>query len=310
MTKAIAEEVAMGGEGTSDLSTPDGRAQSPADQVGDPQHDDMADIAKPPPAMPLAGVPINRYGNVDIRSGIPQGWVRLERRPDKRHELEEAGISVAPALVGFRKKWVRWEAELSGYVIEAGWEEILSRYRATPEYQAEVAEKQAAEAARRVRQTERRRETAQKAAETRRKKKALNATPYGRLIAALSDAQACSDLAKSRTANGVHFDDYTSGRYRRANYRRSREAREIDYEKKEDAVRRACIAADEAGIIYGWKAESGRIPWVVYFSLPTGQVSFHSTRRGEGPDYRGSWDGQEGETPKRIAAEVSRLSQR
>ena len=41
------------------------------------------------------------------------------------------------------------------------------------------------------------------------------------------------------------------------------------------------------GIAWGWKQDPATInyPWVLYVDLPTGQVSYHSQFRGEGPDY-------------------------
>jgi hypothetical protein len=49
----------------------------------------------------------------------------------------------------------------------------------------------------------------------------------------------------------------------------------------------------------------GRVPWVVYFDLPTGQVSFHSVTRGMGPDYSAPWDGSRNASALRIESAIS-----
>ena len=43
---------------------------------------------------------------------------------------------------------------------------------------------------------------------------------------------------------------------------------------------------------------------ILYIDLPTGQVSFHSPNRGEGPEYEGGWDGMVGASTTRIADAV------
>jgi len=82
------------------------------------------------------------------------------------------------------------------------------------------------------------------------------------------------------------------------------------------AIGRACqAAADLDGMVWGWKCEDveadgartgcylaqgaafdhvvsfDHAPWVVYFELHEGQVSFRSPTRGSGPKYLGNWDG-------------------
>jgi hypothetical protein len=39
---------------------------------------------------------------------------------------------------------------------------------------------------------------------------------------------------------------------------------------------------------------------VLYVEIPTGQMSFHTERRGDGPDYHGAWDGAATTGPERI----------
>lgn len=46
---------------------------------------------------------------------------------------------------------------------------------------------------------------------------------------------------------------------------------------------------------------------VVYFDLPTGQVSFHVGTRHKGPDYAGEWDRAVGTAPDRICRWVTTL---
>ncbi|MBX9579161.1 MAG: hypothetical protein K2X87_02545, partial [Gemmataceae bacterium] len=106
------------------------------------------------------------------------------------------------------------------------------------------------------------------------------------------------ERAKQRAANGVHFDDHDDSGYAAANYRRSRRARANDYYAKWRRLGEACRLAPAAGIAWGWREDpADDIPYVVYFELPTGQVSFHSTHRGEGPDFPGEWDAQRATRP-------------
>jgi hypothetical protein len=144
---------------------------------------------------------------------------------------------------------------------------------------------------------------AAKAARTRKEKKVCAATPYGKLLLSLSAAQKASDSAKATAANGLHIRDYygcDESRYARANYRRSRAAREGRYSDKEDALGEAVKLAGHAGVVCGHKEG------VLYFELATGQASFHSASHGA-PDYAGEWDGFKGYTAARIDAGISFL---
>jgi hypothetical protein len=53
------------------------------------------------------------------------------------------------------------------------------------------------------------------------------------------------------------------------------------------------MSAFEMAPRWGWKKDPGTIgyEWVLYVDLPTGQCSFHSADRLNGPDYTGDWDG-------------------
>ena len=92
------------------------------------------------------------------------------------------------------------------------------------------------------------------------------------LVKVLIKAQKASDSAKATAANGVHYNDYDGGDspYGHANYHRSRQARARRYSAKETALREASDLAFTAGV------EFGVAGGVVYFDLPTGQVSFHT----------------------------------
>lgn len=67
--------------------------------------------------------------------------------------------------------------------------------------------------------------------------------------------------------------------------------------------------APALGLLWGWgedaKQEYHRC--VLYLDLPTGQVSFHTAARGQGPDYPGSWDGVRGQSADRIVRWVARV---
>lgn len=150
---------------------------------------------------------------------------------------------------------------------------------------------------------------ARRAAATRRENKILSASAYGRLLLALRRCQVASDQAKSRAANNTRYSEYGDrSTYRWVNYRASRNARQRDYEAKRKAIDEACQAAAENGVVFGW-APSGslHVPWIVYFELPSGQVSFHSDTRGEGPDYGGSWDGVKDVGAARIQEAINGL---
>ena len=164
--------------------------------------------------------------------------------------------------------------------------------------------------------------------------------PYGQLLVALRRAQAASDRAKTRAANGVHALDWHSGR---GAYSVSRSARDRDYETKDAALAEAVQLLADLDLSWGWGKDEpdepeayddecwscdgtgvaldddecrrcggtgvyghGRAPrWVLYIDLPGGQVSYHAATRHPGPDYPGEWDGQVGATPQRIDAAIA-----
>lgn len=82
--------------------------------------------------------------------------------------------------------------------------------------------------------------------------------------------------------------------------------RSMAYDRKNWAMDNLCrvltLHAATVNLVWGWKedpaAEFHR--WVLYVSIPTGQVSFHAAGRGEGPDYPAEWDGVLGVSADRI----------
>lgn len=74
--------------------------------------------------------------------------------------------------------------------------------------------------------------------------------------------------------------------------------KQMAYDKKNWSISEVCKTLQKysAGIqiTWGWREDKAQAfhKWVIYVDLPTGQVSFHSETRGDGPDYRQEWDGQ------------------
>lgn len=79
------------------------------------------------------------------------------------------------------------------------------------------------------------------------------------------------------------------------------------YEKKQWFLSLLCetlgMYGNQLGISWGWKEdpEAPVYRWILYVDIPTGQVSFHSEYRGDGPDYPGDWCGQHDSAEKIIA---------
>src|SRR5581483_4536929 len=79
------------------------------------------------------------------------------------------------------------------------------------------------------------------------------------------------------------------------------------------AIGNLCAALAEHGLpdagAWGW-GEDDKQPYhrhVLYIDLPTGQVSFHTGARGDGPDYPRAWDGVPGQSADRIIRWCARL---
>jgi hypothetical protein len=84
------------------------------------------------------------------------------------------------------------------------------------------------------------------------------------------------------------------------------------YDRKNWALSRLCnalTASQNLGITWGWGLDEKTpgFEHVLYVDLPTGQVSFHSGHRMEGPGYPGQWDGVPGQSADRVCRWIARL---
>jgi hypothetical protein len=247
-------------------------------------------------------LPVNGYGNVDVTKGMPPGVCYLP--PDAPlSDLNLAGVPVAKGLTGFTEKRRQWYPDFSSQLLApVGWETALQTWRESEGGKAALRARDEQLAHVAAEKNAKRREVAQRAAAKRKRNARLAATDYGRLLIALREAQQASDRAKSRAANGCRRREYyerDNSVYSNANFRRSREARERDYQEKEYAVQNSVALAPLSGITLGWGARENEM-YVVYFDLPTGQVSFHCKQRLAGPEYSGIWDGIRGVSGSRI----------
>jgi len=107
--------------------------------------------------------------------------------------------------------------------------------------------------------------------------------PVGLVAVALFRAQKCSHRAKQYRGGSKENGQYKS-------------YRQMAYDRKNWSMGELCKALTthkDIGIAWGWKEDPAapRFSWVLYIDLPTGQVSFHSETRMDGPDYKGDWDG-------------------
>lgn len=78
------------------------------------------------------------------------------------------------------------------------------------------------------------------------------------------------------------------------------------YDKKDWSIAELCramVAGDDAVPCWGWGRDERAINFenVLYINVPgSGQVSFHTALRRDGPDYPGGWDGAKGTAVLRI----------
>jgi hypothetical protein len=85
------------------------------------------------------------------------------------------------------------------------------------------------------------------------------------------------------------------------------------YEKKQWSMGLLADAltahANSIGLTWGWAEDDEQTfhRWVLYVDLPTGQVSFHTSPRGDGPVYPGQWDRVTGAGPYRICRWIAAL---
>lgn len=137
---------------------------------------------------------------------------------------------------------------------------------------------------------------------------------YDRVAAVFNarDARASTDLyneLKGHGALGLLAVDLCRARKNSglAKQYRGRNAKGAAYETKEWSIgnitKLLTTHGERLGIVWGWKQDpaQARHDWVLYVEAPTGQVSFHTGGRGNGPDFPGNWD-QQGLTAERIIA--------
>jgi hypothetical protein len=87
------------------------------------------------------------------------------------------------------------------------------------------------------------------------------------------------------------------------------------YDRKQWAMTNLAIALAELSfderkrLAWGWQQDPKQQyhSWVLYVDLPNGQVSFHTAERGEGPIYRGDWDGIKDMSATRICRFIADL---
>jgi len=85
------------------------------------------------------------------------------------------------------------------------------------------------------------------------------------------------------------------------------------YDRKQWAMGNLATAlaqhADALDLRWGWGDDPAQEfhRTVLYVDLPTGQVSFHTDMRGDGPDYPAAWDGIPGKSPERICRWAARV---
>jgi hypothetical protein len=88
----------------------------------------------------------------------------------------------------------------------------------------------------------------------------------------------------------------------RAKVYRGKGYRDKSYERKQQAMDVLCKVLSGSTYEWGWGIDDKQPVHyhVLYVDIPTGQVSFHSGTRSEGPDYPKLWDGQPGQSADRI----------
>jgi hypothetical protein len=92
-----------------------------------------------------------------------------------------------------------------------------------------------------------------------------------------------------------------------------RRYRGMTYDRKQWAMSNLATAlvahGESLGLRWGWgvDVEQPKHNVVLYIDLPTGQVSFHTEQRGEGPDYPGHWDGMRDTATGRICGWCARV---
>ena len=97
----------------------------------------------------------------------------------------------------------------------------------------------------------------------------------------------------------------------RAKVYRRRRHKGASYGRKDWAICQltALLAAWPDAPTWGWGIDELTFgyPHVLYIDLPTGQVSFHTSTRHDGPAYPGTWDGQADASAQRIITYAANL---
>lgn len=89
--------------------------------------------------------------------------------------------------------------------------------------------------------------------------------------------------------------------------------RQVAYDRKQWALDRLAEVlathADTVGLEWGWGNDPTQAFHcvVLYVELPGGQVSFHTARRGVGPDHPRPWDGVRNASAQRVCAYAARV---
>lgn len=120
----------------------------------------------------------------------------------------------------------------------------------------------------------------------------LTKSLYERLIALGPKGVIACNLFRA-LKNSERAKVYRGGKRGQGSYR------SMAYERKQWAMDNLCNAleghARTIGLVWGWGYDAKAIAFehVLYVETPFGQVSFHTSARGTGPDYPGQWDGVE-----------------
>jgi len=79
--------------------------------------------------------------------------------------------------------------------------------------------------------------------------------------------------------------------------------RGASYDVKNYSLSNLCESLSKSSLSWGWKRDPNTpgYEWVLYIDLPNGQVSYHSSTRGSGPDYKFDWDGVRESTARVLA---------
>jgi hypothetical protein len=89
--------------------------------------------------------------------------------------------------------------------------------------------------------------------------------------------------------------------------------RDQAYDRKQYSMTQLCAILQQYPVPevpkWGWAKDEDqqKHSWVLYVHIPTGQISFHTEHRGDGPDYQGDWDGIRGASVERVCKWAAQL---